>query len=75
LTSNPHLFALKARRSGWAAKLSGKAPTPAKVQAVGYDDFNLGIKGNRSRQAIGPTTEISNANINFPVNVTRHGRL
>lgn len=32
-----------ARPSGWAAKLLGKAPTPAQIQAVSYDDFNLGI--------------------------------
>jgi len=34
-----------ARPSGWAAKLLGKAPTPAQIQAVSYDDFNLGIHG------------------------------
>ncbi len=31
-----------ARPSGWAAKLLG-APTPTQIQAVSYDDFNLGI--------------------------------
>jgi superfamily I DNA/RNA helicase len=29
--------------SGWAAKLLGKTPSPAQIQAVSYDEFNLGI--------------------------------
>jgi superfamily I DNA/RNA helicase len=33
------------RPSGWTAKLLGKAPTPAQIQAVSYDAFNLGIHG------------------------------
>jgi ATP-dependent DNA helicase UvrD/PcrA len=31
------------RPAGWAAKLLGKAPTPAQIQATNYDAFNLGI--------------------------------
>jgi len=32
-----------ARPSGWAAKILGKAPTPAQIHGVNYDAFTLGI--------------------------------
>ncbi|MFO1100769.1 MAG: ATP-dependent helicase [Xanthobacteraceae bacterium] len=32
-----------ARPSGWAVKLLGKTPTPAQIQGVNYDAFNLAI--------------------------------